>query len=237
MRRVLTDHRKVGSKLITPFNYLLNNQHDISWTREIIPELVATALIQFEHGEKHGVKLVTALARAARIATKGRETAAFDRLSDFFALTETDRANIQRSLEDGGTLDLIRRALSPLTSLYPDCALAFLRNTSGSKEEHLRVMKNTVVRLLDRLSREATMVQATAIWLMFDAEKLKVAADLALAKFPEIERYPDTELSQQIASGVRAMITGIHGSSRSAWPNDFWTRGWEIDDCRVQDDR
>ena len=84
------------------------------------------------------------------------------------------------------------------------------------------------------------MVQATAIWLAFDAEVLKVSSGLALASFPEIERYPTTELSRKVGGSIRAMLNGFFGEdqrfhSKSLWPQYFWNRGLSIDPCVFAD--
>ena len=84
------------------------------------------------------------------------------------------------------------------------------------------------------------MIQATAIWLGFDAGKLKVSEGLALAEFPEIERYPDTELSRRVGSGVRASLNMLIGAGQrqsigESWPSYFWNRGLTIDGCEFAD--
>jgi hypothetical protein len=77
-------------------------------------------------------------------------------------------------------------------------------------------MKQTVRVLFDKEERETVLTAATCIGLAFDSGKLKVQQGLALAQFPEIERYPTTELSKKIASSIRATINmffadGTHG--------------------------
>ena len=80
------------------------------------------------------------------------------------------------------------------------------------------------------------MVQATATWLAFDAGRLKVSAGLALADFPRIEDYPNTEQSERIAGSIRATINQMFGdtdllASESDWPTKFWNRGLELEPC------
>ena len=80
------------------------------------------------------------------------------------------------------------------------------------------------------------MVQATATWLAFDAERLKVSAGLALADFPRIEDYPKTDQSQRIAASIRATLNQMFGeldlmASGTNWPIAFWNRGLELEPC------
>jgi hypothetical protein len=63
-----------------------------------------------------------------------------------------------------------------------------------------------------RAEWEAMMVQATVLHLMFDAHALKIHEGSALLKFPEIERYPSTELSREVGSMIRATLNGLFGN-------------------------
>lgn len=80
------------------------------------------------------------------------------------------------------------------------------------------------------------MVQANVVWLAFDAGILKVQEGIPLAEFPEIEYYPNTELSRKIGSCIRAMLNGFFGPNESSftsgyWPAYFWNRGLVIEEC------
>ena len=80
------------------------------------------------------------------------------------------------------------------------------------------------------------MVQATATWLAFDADRLKVSARLALADFPRIEDYPETEQSQRIAASMRATLNQMFSeinmmASGTDWSTAFWNRGLKLEQC------
>jgi hypothetical protein len=96
-------------------------------------------------------------------------------------------------------------------------------------------LKEVIASLYSRSEREPMMVQATAIWLAFDADILKVTSDLSLARFPEIEHYPDTEISLKIGGSIRAGLNMFFGSgnhySDATWPDYFWNRGLAIEPC------
>ena len=73
-------------------------------------------------------------------------------------------------------------------------------------------------------------------------DKLKVAKGLALADFPEIQDFPNTDKSRLIASAVRAIITGFIGEGlgffgeglrdeKAGWSKYFWNRGLELENC------
>ncbi len=84
------------------------------------------------------------------------------------------------------------------------------------------------------------MVQATVLLLMFDADAFKVNEGSVLSKFVEIERYPNTELSREVGSMIRATLNGLFGQDNfriknSTWPQYFWNRGLAIDGCDFGD--
>lgn len=162
----------------------------------------------------------------------------FAAVSHFSSLEATDFELLRAELDNQKILIPILKALAPLISWYPECPLAPL-----FKEKKLRIssaalmdIKGTVGNLYNRSMRSSVMVQATAIWLAFDADILKVNPDLSLARFPEIEHYPATDISRRIGGAIRAGLNAffgshIHYSSSYAWPDYFWNRGLKIDSC------
>ncbi|OIP35030.1 MAG: hypothetical protein COW04_12365 [Deltaproteobacteria bacterium CG12_big_fil_rev_8_21_14_0_65_43_10] len=159
-------------------------------------------------------------------------------------MTRDEQLCLQSEFAASGELFEIQKALIPLIVFYPECPLGFLystmpRLTDGEHLEHLESFKTLVAGLYDKTSRNTMMVQATAVWLAFDSGALKVFEGLALASFPEIEKYPNTELSQKVAGSIRASVpmffTEHHYPVTSNWPRYFWNRGFEIDQCYFQE--
>ena len=58
------------------------------------------------------------------------------------------------------------------------------------------------------------MVQATVVWLAFDAGALKARKGLSLAQLPEIEHYPDTELSKRVGGAIRSSLNMFFGEEQ-----------------------
>ena len=76
--------------------------------------------------------------------------------------------------------------------------------------------------------------QATAVYLAHTGGWLKLRGDSALADFPEVERYPNTEKSRLVASSVRAALNGLMVTMPSSdWPRYFWNRGLELEPCTL----
>ena len=66
---------------------------------------------------------------------------------------------------------------------------------------------------------------------------LKVSSNTSLAKFEEVENYPQTEISKQVAASIRAAVPAFFNEHyydvNSWWPSYFWNRGIEITPCTM----
>lgn len=107
------------------------------------------------------------------------------------------------------SLEYRQESLEPLIALYPECPLGpiFAPTPAAAPENALRRMTSLVSSLFHRADRDPMMVQATVVWLAFDAGALKVRKGLSLAQLPEIEHYPDTELSKRVGGAIRSSRT------------------------------
>lgn len=232
---VLDDHKRVKSKLVTPFNDVFGPMREVSWTNMMIPELLWIALLQQAWGPRRGVEIITAFTRDVRASDPTRDRTIWAAAGKFAALPDGALAGIVRGrpYED----DLCG-PLAPLHTHYPDHPMRELAPAVNGppRSQDLRALKGLVEELFDRASTSAIMVQATATWLAFDAERLKVSAGLALADFPRIEDYPKTDQSQRIAASIRATLNQMFGeadpmASGTGWPIAFWNRGLELEPC------
>jgi hypothetical protein len=234
---ILADHKKVKSKLVTPFNDAFGPMHEVSWINTMIPELLWIALVQDKYGPRRGVEIITAFTRDVRASEPSRQEVIWAAVGKYASIpAEELQALVQ--VKGGAYADELRAAVMPFASWYPAHPLnALFRGAAPSgRLEGLAHLKSILASLFDRAARDSVMVQATAIWIAFDAGKLKVAPHLALADFPKIEEYPDTERSRQVAASIRATLNQLFGDSKwmasgTDWPVAFWNRGLEIESC------
>jgi len=235
-QEVLEDHKRIGKRFIPPFLYQIGPLSEVSWVDEIMPELIWISLLIDRYGYRQGVKLALQLSKSAIGAYKSEKCEFFAWVSSFERLSEEEREILVRNLEGLGVLSDISAGLRPLLSLYPDCPLSFLADHPiHPADNDLDLMKNIVEKLYARRDVFATRVQATAIYFAFVAGCLKVAEGTGLADFPEVEKYPDTEKSKQVAASVRASLNGLYGEARdrhsTEWPLIFWNRGLALEGC------
>ncbi len=176
-RPILDDHKKVGKIFIAPMNYMIGPIRDVSWVKLMIPELLWIGLIQFKHGHRRGVELITSMARSTREICPEAGTKIFHTVSSYSQLSSPQQNELRTALAKRGDLFVVQESLSPLLTWYPDCPLGFLLKgrLDEPSDTARQLVKNTVSEMYRRSDRDPMMVQATAIWLAFDADVLKVA--------------------------------------------------------------
>ena len=235
--RVLADHKKVGKKFIPPFIAELGPLSEVRWVNDLVPELIWLALLNERHGLKTGVDLARRLALAA-IDTRGTKPKSWFALASAFAkLDASEQKAVVAKLEEDGAAEQIREALSPLLTFYPECPLNFLSaDVPNSGDTSLETFKDVLMAFFDKQDTPATFGQATAVYIAFVSDMLKVFKGLALANFPAIEKFPNTEESRRIASAVRSTVMMFYENFKTehsaAWISYFWKRGLDLDDCK-----
>jgi len=243
-RSVLSDHKKVGKKFLPPFNYMLPTFEDFSYIDMVLPEIVWIALLHDGYGVGEGAELARALSNAAIQSAVREKNAFYGHVGAYVDLAAEERRTVVSKLEAAAVLEPLRRALLPLATFYPECPLSFLwpDGLPGllDPEAQLSKFKRVMWDLHDKTSPPAVFALATFMYLGFLADVVKVKEGLLLAKFPEIEKYPSTELSKEIAAGIRAFALSYLGiaadQNRTGWPLYFWNRGLELDKCDFGDD-
>jgi len=241
-KRVLSDHKRVGQRFIPPFVHRLGSLHEVKWIDVPLPELLWLGLLNHRHGLKRGAELAVEIGRAAA-DTVSPNKVWFGPNSAFGKLTLEGMSAVVAALKSRHSLDDFKIALGPLVALYPECPLAFLFEGNlpeGEKADHLHHLKAVLADLFDKTTKEATLMQANAIYIAFTTDKLKVFAGTSLANFPAVAEYPRTEDGRKVGSAVRATINMFFGKSEdflSTWPRYFWNRGLEVDECMFRDER
>ena len=238
---VLGDHRRVKSKMVTPFNDAFGPMHEVSWINMMIPELLWIALVQQAWGPRRGVEIITAFTRDVRKSDQQRDQTIWAAAGKFTAFPEGVLSGI---IKGRSYRDDLCAPLAPLNAHYPNHPMRDLIPSTSevTQARDIGGLRALVGELFDRSSTTAIMVQATATWLAFDTGRLKVSTGLALADFPRIEDYPATEQSQRIAASIRATLNQMFGetnlmASGTEWPIAFWNRGLELQPCEDCDGR
>lgn len=244
-KQILGDHKRVKSKFIPPAIHLLGGFVEISWTQYGIPELVWIRLLNEKHGIKTGAEIALRFTEMClKQFPEGETKPLLGSLSSFKKLSPDKQAYIAHELRGSPWHKPLIEACGGLIAHYPNCPLAFVAVETDLKPYRtaieLQRISDSIVPLFDKMDSETVFAQATCYYLGVLQGKIHVAAHLPAAKFPEIEKYPNTELSRQVASSVRMMILSLVGGMPDnnpdrQWADYFWNRGLEITPCGIND--
>lgn len=236
-KKILQDHKQHG-KILSPILMQYPWRTEVSWVKTMLPDLLWIALIQDSCGYEDVVKHVFTFTQICKTHAKIKNQHNFATISSFTRLTLEEQMRVMSDVSNYKEFSIVQKALSPVVSFYPQCPLRFLFAPEHfCKEPHLSLeaLKSTVEKLYDRRTKFSSKVQAIAVFLALESGSLSVGQGNALLELNEIEKYPDTELSKQVAGAVRAAVNLKYGIPSSIWPEYFWNRGIEIDKCYLGD--
>jgi hypothetical protein len=237
-QQILSDHQKVGRRYIPPI-LQLGPFSDVKWVECVLPEVLWLGLLNEAYGVAKGAELALGLARAA-VKTAGRKKW-YGSTSAYAALDEVQKIQILNTLATNDR-ELLQKAFLPFLLFYPRCPLTFIFEDNFRWEREskpkkvLAEFKAFLAALFDKLEKPATFMQANGVYIAFVTGKLQVAKGLSLANFPAIEKYPETEDSRRVASGVRMavnMFIGMAEQLPNDWQKYFWNRGLELEPCEL----
>lgn len=239
IKRVLSDHQKVGKRFIPPFLQKISNLKEVMWLDYILPELLWLGLLNEFYDHRTGAALALSLAKAAVTVNDQPNKIWFASTSSYSTLKKNKKNKIITFLKSSNELELLQKALFPLGAFYPKCPLNFLFGDrllrTKKPNEILKKFKFLLSRMFDRTAIHSTRMQANAVYIAFVTEMLIVDSKTSLANFPAIADYPETEESIRIAASVRATTTGFFGLEQnkkySPWSTYFWNRGLELESC------
>jgi hypothetical protein len=240
MGKILGNHKRRGKFLIPPFVAEFGPMQEVSWVRELVPELLWIALLHKAYGDRRAVDIVTKITRALRSLFDDQTHRKFCFISEWAEVPEINLDSKFGKTEGASAFNDAALVLNPLIQFYPKCPLHRLFSSNGNETyvepEFLVSFASMVGDLFSRDKRFSMMVQATSIWTAFDSGELLVSEASTLAQFPEIDAYPQTEVSLKLAASIRATLNLIGGrffveKENTYWSEYFWKRGIELTEC------
>jgi len=232
--QVLGSYRKVGTKFVPPLLDLPRRPEFISWSSHILPELIWWDVLADKTSHRFAARVAEKIAEYF----KGRENRdhwwAF--ISDYSQLTDEDAEALRRHLSEKGVLLRLVESLTDFLDLYPACPISRLlsRPPAGIVDVgYIARFENRMKELDDKRSRNGVLIQAQVLYIGFILGKLFVKRGLALADFPEVQNYPNSEKSLKVGAAVCASVNMVAGKmlpkySDDAWVQYFWKRSLDL---------
>lgn len=228
-KNILTDHKKVGKKLVPPMAQVPLILH--SHYHDTIPQLIHLALYRATNSLQSTVDFSRELAIAANVGDGMAVHSLIANLTDLSELrTNEVKSVISRNVEFA---DLMRS----FYRLYPDFPLRFLLGDgigTWLEQEILKKLRATIINFSDSRSRFSTEVLGCFYYGGLCAGTVRLTSEVEVPNFEAIRDYPDTDESRRVASQIRASCNGLigHMAENSLWTTAFWNRGFKFSDCK-----
>lgn len=231
--RVLGTYRKVGRKFVPPMLQAFQFDH-VSWASHTLPELIWWDVIADKISHRFAAKVAGEIGEYFKGAENRKHWWAF--ISDYSQLSEDRAGGLRQHLSRTNVLSPLRESLTDFLDLYPKCPISSLldgRPSGVVDVGYLIRFENRLEKLQDKRSRSGVLIQAQALYLGFVLGKLRVKKGLALADFPEVEHYPNTEKSKIVGASICATVNMLAGTmlpryQEDSWVQYFWKRSLDL---------
>jgi hypothetical protein len=232
--KVLGDYRKVGSKFVPPLLDMPIRPDYISWASHTMPELIWWDVLADKVSHRFAARVAEEIGQYFK--RRGNRDCWWAFVSDYSQLTDDDADKLRKHLLKKGVLRQATESLADFLDLYPECPIARLsdRRPTGIVDiAYLARFESRMKDLEDKRSRNGVLIQAQALYLGFILGKLFVKKGLALADFPEVQNYPNSEKSLTVGAAVCASVNMVAGKmlpkySENSWVQYFWKRNLDL---------
>lgn len=233
-RGILTDHKRTGKRFVPPLMDL--GIKELSWVDQILPQLLWCGLLVNQYGMAMAMRGFESVILAGKAVLREDQKLWMALTSSFGELDDQQRRQFIAELEAGGWATEVRHAIEPLVACYPRCPMSFLLpHTPECNDNSLEYIREVLKATMNRWDDTGTYLQIMWVYSAFIQGRLFVQPDSVLARLPEVESYPHTEISRHIASGCRATVNSFFNAElqerTQTWCKYFWQRGLELEPC------
>jgi hypothetical protein len=223
--KVLGDYKKIGSTFVPPMIHRVGPMDYTSWSSQTLPELIWWDVIIDRVSVRFATKIAEEIAKHLKPTDPRERWFAF--ISDYAHLGAEEMSGLKEHLKRENLLADLTKSLVDFVNLYPACPISRFFDDSPTGVVDTGYLQHFVDRmreLEDKRSRNGVLIQAQAIYMGFVLGKLYVKEGLALADFPEVERYPSTDRSQQVGASICATVNMLAGTMLPTFPEDAWVQ-------------
>lgn len=236
-KRVLSDHKQVGRRLVPPMMQIQNVQ-TFSFVDSLLPDLVWLSALFLRCDDRVAVDQSIEFLRMCHEVLSREDAPALAHFRNFLRLSEDEKAAIRREADTRGHRQFLCEQLGHQHRLMTNYPLAFLFDEPvdvSEREMDIDLLSADVDALLDRYSQHATKVQTTAFVALMATGKLHISSEIDMPDPNSIFTDPDSPEAQRVASFVRANTnSGIfsHGEDASNdWAAHFWKEAHSLRGC------
>ncbi|WP_417535588.1 hypothetical protein [Methylophaga sp.] len=236
--KVLTDHKKVGQRLIPPFMQL-DNLKEVSFKNNTLPCFIWVSALLLRLHDKLAVHCLIEFLQECHEIINDEKSPPLIFLNNFDKLESAKKTEVVKKVKKKDNLRVLRENLCHQDFLLKNYPLSFLFDDYKYEIDHgvaLEMLKEDVSALLDRYSSHATKVQTTALVSMAATGKLFISSEINIPDFNVIFTHPESDEAKEVASFVRASINAGAGiqdieGGENNWSNNFWEQVFHLEKC------
>jgi hypothetical protein len=233
-KAIREDYKKVGTTFIPPLVHRTGPVDYISWASHTLPELVWWDVLAARASDRFAATVAGEIGKCFKDTEGHKRWWAF--ISDYAQAGSDDINRLKEHLARAGVLVQFLESLADFLNLYPQCPISRLLDnppTGVADVSYLARFESRMNDLENKRSRNGVLMQAQVVYMGFVLGKLHVKRGLALADFPEVERYPTTDRSKQVGASICAAVNMLAGTSlpkyqEDVWVQYFWQRSLEL---------
>ncbi len=227
---VLEDYKRDKNKLINPFDAKFPNLNKVSYLDDTFPNIFWIALLYKSKGLKSSINLINTFMQGIDKVTNKRIRGL---MYEFYSITDKEWILIKSQIGKK-ILKEIKKSLSPLLKLYPECPINKLFEKINITKKHaLEILLKTGANLSYKPSKIASLSMGLFVDSLIKRQILSVQeSNKENFNIEFLENNWDSERARTIRPSIRAtIIIFLDKTKRNLWSEYFWKRGFEISKC------
>jgi len=231
---ILKGYKKVGQHFIPPLKQLTGNR-EASYVNDMLPELIWIGLINDNIGYIQGARLLEEIVKLIDELKEEDQHGNFAYISMFNSLSDDQKSELIKRLDNLKCLDEIRNYLAPLILLYDKCPLKFFGPPSITykEDELIESIKSCVGAHIDKWDTPGIVLNGAVMLTRLVTNKLYFSKSIKLPDLNSVINEPESDEAKHAAAFMRASALGEFGMMEidPAWAKYFWNRGMELNPC------
>jgi hypothetical protein len=231
-KKILSDHKKVGSKFIPPmmggFNGWETTFFPVDIQKDIVPEIIWIAYIIDELGFEEGTDLLYLFVNYIEDIYFEKSLKDFCSMSNYEDLSYLQLQNLRYQIEHYYWYDEIRECLKSFNEILPQNPMNRLfMEVSKKHSASVNKLKDILEKLASKRNKLMVLALTSSFCIKNQMGKVVITEEIKLPPASVILDFPNSDDSLRLASFVRA---GSYSSFKNAdiikvnstWNKKFW---------------
>lgn len=214
----------------------LSVNSSISYTNDMLPELIWLGLLNDKLGYKHAGSIMKIIFHAVDCICDAKQQGNFALASTYDSLEQSQKEALKHALTDDSTLYILQDAIAPLTLLYDIFPLSFLGPPAQlySEDRLVGIISDCVDKTFNKYDTPGTVLNGTMLLYRLVTKKIKFSTEIAPKNLEAVIDDPESDDAKQAGAFMRACAIGEFGQMKidPAWAKYFWNYNAKLSPCK-----